>query len=85
MALSHSWNSRKRIPSCRWIHTGGLGRRKGLEKQIRQMKQENMVLEEANARYSKLQLIEAQVGRSENGSYPSNVIISNNNFRKNWE
>ena len=33
---------------------------KGLEKQIRQMKQENMVLEEANARYSKLQLIEAQ-------------------------
>jgi len=49
------------------------------------MKQENMVLEEANARYSKLQLIEAQVGRSENGSYPSNVIISNNNFRKNWE
>ena len=85
MAFSHSWNSRKRIPSCRWIHTGGLGRRKGLEKQIRQMKQENMVLEEANARYSKLQLIEAQVGRSENGSYPSNVIISNNNFRKNWE
>ena len=49
------------------------------------MKQENMVLEEANARYSKLQLIEAQVGRSENGSYPSNVIISNNNFRKSWE
>lgn len=49
------------------------------------MKQENTVLEEANARYSKLQLIEAQVGRSEKGSDYSNATISSNNSRKNWE
>ena len=49
------------------------------------MKQENTVLEEANARYSKLQLIEAQVERSENESDSSNAMNSSNNSRKNWE
>lgn len=35
--------------------------RERLEKQILQLKQENHILEEANARYSLLQLVEAQV------------------------
>ena len=36
--------------------------RESLEKQILQLKQENHILEEANARYSSLQVVEAQVG-----------------------
>ena len=32
-----------------------------LQKQILQLQQENKIMEEANARYSKLQLIEAEV------------------------
>ena len=39
----------------------GITCRHDLNKQILQLKQENTILEEANARYSKLQLIEAEV------------------------
>lgn len=39
----------------------GMSIREDLNKQILQLKQENMIMEEANARYSKLQLIEAEV------------------------
>ena len=39
----------------------GITCRDDLNKQILQLKQENTILEEANARYSKLQLIEAEV------------------------
>lgn len=39
----------------------GISIREDLNKQILQLKQENMIMEEANARYSKLQLIEAEV------------------------
>lgn len=44
------------IMSC-W----GINTREDLNKQILQLKQENTIMEEANARYSKLQLIEAEV------------------------
>ena len=39
----------------------GITCRHDLNKQILELKQENTILEEANARYSKLQLIEAEV------------------------
>ena len=39
----------------------GITCRHDLNKQILQLKQENTILEEANERYSKLQLIEAEV------------------------
>ena len=42
----------------------GITCRHDLNKQILQLKQENTILEEANARYSKLQLIEAEVSYS---------------------
>lgn len=35
--------------------------REGLTKQLKQLRKENQILEESNSRYSKLQLIEAQV------------------------
>ena len=45
---------------CRVTH------REDLNKQISQLKQENKIMEEANARYNKLQLIEAEVLSSNN-------------------
>ena len=52
----------KETEQCRiWWAILCLHCREKLQKQISQLKQENTIMEEANARYSKLQLIEAEV------------------------
>ena len=56
----------------------GITCRDDLNKQILQLKQENTILEEANARYSKLQLIEAEVSYSSFLLLNRNVINFNN-------
>ena len=56
----------------------GITCRHDLNKQILQLKQENTILEEANARYSNLQLIEAEVSYSSFLLFNRNVINFNN-------
>ena len=56
----------------------GITCRHDLNKQILQLKQENTILEEANARYSKLQLSEAEVSYSSFLLFNRNVINFNN-------